>query len=243
MKVLRVLLMLAAFSAAASALAADIRAEMAALDRAYIPVYALTSEHVWDQARKAIRLTFRAWQEFEDNYRDAKTTDAASRADLARVHALFYDANAILEGPQPELALEPLKRIRTVMAGLRQRKGIEYYLDDLVAFSEPMESIAAADAVAKVRAQFPAAKQAWQRVAQTEPGSAFGLGAAQREELGRRRDAQTAALGALEAALAGNDSAAIMATAAAIKPPFDRVYYFFGDFHALMWVESPPAKR
>ena len=242
MKALRVLLMLAAFSAA-SAVAADIRADMAALDRAYIPVYALTSERVWEQARKAIRLAFRAWQEFEDNYRDAKATDAASRADLARVRALFYDANAFLEGPQPELALEPLKRIRTAMAGLRQRKGIEYYLDDLVAFSEPMESIAAAGAVAKVRAQFPAAKQAWQRVVQTEPGSAFGFGAAQREELGIRRDAETAALGALETALAGNDSAAIMAAAAAIKPPFDRLYYFFGDFHALMWVEAPPAKR
>ena len=251
MKYMSAGLIVAAAALSLTAAAADIRADMAAFDRAYIPVYALTSEGAWEQARKAVRVALRAWVEFRDSYYNAKTTDAAWRSDLDRVHALFYDANALLDGRQPELALEPLKRVRAIMMNLRQRNGIAYYLDDLVAFSEPMESIvltatrgeATGDSIAKVRALLPAAQQAWTRAAEAEPGGAFALTAAQREELYRRRDAETAALDALKKALASNERAAIASAAAGIKPPFDRLYYFFGDFHGLMWVELPPAKQ
>jgi len=53
---------------------------------------------------------------------------------------------------------------------------------------------------------------------------------AQREELARRRDAESAALESLDKALAANDRAEILAAAAGLKPPFERLYYFFGDF-------------
>ncbi len=172
-----------------------------------------------------------------------KATDAAWRSDIDRINALFYDMNATLDGSRPELAIAPLKRMRTDMIRLRQRNGIAYYLDDLVAFSEPMEAIVLVasrkepvdDAVGRIRVLFPAAKQAWQRVAIQEPREGFKLTAGQREEVNRRRDAETSALDTLEKALAGKESAAVLSAATGIKPPFERLYYFFGDFHTLIW--------
>jgi hypothetical protein len=61
----------------------------------------------------------------------------------------------------------------------------------------------------------------------------------QREGLTAMIDGVTQALDALGRALDGNDAAAVSAATLALRPAFLRVYYWFGDFHAIIW--TPPA--
>ena len=73
-------------------------------------------------------------------------------------------------------AHEALEHVREVLMKLRQRNGIDYFIDRLTAFHEPMEAIVLAakdktgdtltDAdIALIRKRMPQAEQAWQRVA------------------------------------------------------------------------------
>jgi len=246
-KILLVLALIFTCTIAAGA-ALDMRAEMAALDRALIPVWALTVEGRLDLATKAMPVLRHEWYGFKERNYDARTADAGWRNDIDRVDALIGEAAAILDGGRyPDLVRTPLERAATVLAGLRQRSGIDYYTDYLIAFRVPMDGIVAAgkdpnaESVARIRAFYPQARAAWQHLPPAGPGPAFHLSAARTEALPGMIEAETKALDDLGRVLDANDAAAIAAAALAIRPPFLSVYYSFGDFHALMWIK-PDAK-
>jgi hypothetical protein len=248
----RILFLLALISAstAAAGAAVDIRAEMAAFDRAFIPVWALTVEGRLDLAAKAIPLLQREWYGFKERHYGDKTLDAGWRNDFDRIDALIREADAIIDGGRfPDLVRAPLERTAALLAGLRQRNGIDYYPDHLIAFRVVMDGIVAAgrdkelkaESVERIRALYPAAREAWGRLPAAGPGPVFHLTAAKSDALPGMIEAETSALVALGRALDANDAAAIAAAALAIRPPFLSVYYAFGDFHALMWAQ-PDAK-
>ncbi len=233
---------------AAAGAAPDIRAEMAALDRAFIPVWALTAEGRLDLAAKAMPYLQREWYGFRDRHTGDRNVDAAWGSDFGRIDALVYEADAILDGGRfPDLVRAPLERIAATLAGLRQRNGIDYYPDYLAAFRVPMDGMVAAavdgasraGALERIRTLYPAAREAWARLPAAGPGPAFRAGAVQREGLTAMIDGVTQALDALGRALDGNDAAAVSAATLALRPAFLRVYYWFGDFHAIIW--TPPA--
>ncbi len=250
MKRILLLLALITLSTAAAGAATDIRAEMAALDRAFIPVWALTLEGRLDLAAKAMPLLQREWYGFKERHYGDKTPDTGWRNDFDRIDALIREADAILDGGRfPDLVRAPLERVPVLLAGLRQRGGIDYYPDYLIAFRVAMDGLVAADgdkelraeSIARIRALYPAAREAWGRLPASGPGPAFRLTAAQRESLPGMIEAESRALAALGRALDANDAAAIAAAALALRPAFLSIYYLFGDFHAMLWVQ-PVAK-
>ena len=237
------------WSAFAAGAANDIRVDMAAFDRAFIPVWALTAEGRLDLAARAMPTLQREWREFRERHAGAKSADAAWRNDFNRIDSLIYEAAAILDGGRfPDLVRSPLERAAALLAGLRHRNGIEYFPDHLIAFRVPMDGMIAAAAdkalraepLARIRALYPAAREVWGRLP-AAPGAEARLGAAQLERLAGAVQAEVAALDALGRALDANDDAAIAAAALALRPPFLSAYYLFGDFHAIMW-ERPAGK-
>lgn len=250
MKKSLILLTLLFSCASAWGAATDIRAEMAALDRAFIPVWALTAEGRLDLAAKAMPVLQREWRGFRERHSGDKTTDAGWRNDFSRIDALVYEADAILDGGRfADLVRAPLERMAALLAGLRQRNGIEYYPDYLLAFRVPMDGMVAAaadkalraESIARIRELYPAAREAWGRLPAAGPGPALRLTAAQTERLAGLVEVETRALATLASALDANDAAAIAAAALALRPAFLSIYYLFGDFHAIMW-EQPAAK-
>jgi hypothetical protein len=250
MKKILLFLCLLAASPVVSGAANDIRAEMAAVDRAFIPVWALTVEGRLDLAAKAMMYLQREWYGFKERHYGDKTPDAGWRADLDRIDALIREADTILDGGRfPDLVRAPLERSATVLAALRQRNGIDYYVDRLTAYRVLVDGIVDAGrdramsraSVDRIAALHPAARDAWARLPAGGPGAAFRLTETQREALPKLIEAESNALAALGRALDANDAAAISAAAIAIRPPFLSIYYMFGDFHAMVWVQ-PEAK-
>ena len=247
MKKLLFFLTLMVCSAVVAGAAVDIRAEMAAIDRALIPVWALTVEGRLDLAAKAMPVLQREWYAFNQRHYGDKTADAGWRADFDRIDALIREADSILDGGRfPDLVRVPLERVATLFAGLRQRNGIDdYYADHLIAFRAVMDGIvtaardqnANAGAVDRIRALYPAAREAWGRLPAAGPAAYFHLTTAQRSALAGMVEVETKALDLLGRALDGNDPPAVFAPALAIRPPFLSVYYAFGDFHAMMWLQ------
>ena len=228
--------------------AINIPAEMAAIDRALIPVWAFTIEGRLDLAAKSMPLLQREWNGFKERHFAAKNADAEWRADFDRITALIGEADAILDGGRfPDLVRAPLERVVSILAALRQRNGIDYYPDYLVACRIPLDGIVSAagaadpESVGRIRALYPSLRLAWQRVPAAGPGPEFRLTAAQRGGVPAMVEAESKALSALGAALGGNDVKAISAAAVALRVPFLRLYYIFGDFHAGIW-EQPAAK-
>lgn len=238
------LLVLALMFGAPIARAADIREDMVALDRAWIPALVLASEARADLALKAMRVARSRWAAFKDRYYTFKTTDADWRRDFDRVDALIWEAHTIIDGGrQVTLARESLERVNRIMTNLRRRNGIDHFFDHVNAFREPLDAITVAaqdttpatDAVDRIRASFATARSAWERVRSAEPGTGYRLTSAEREAINTRLGLQTAALEALGKALAAGDRAAIIASAVATRPPFAALYNSFGDFHGLLW--------
>mgnify|MGYP003346452652 CR=1 FL=1 len=146
MKKMVLLLCLLVASAIAPAAVNDIRAEMAAVDRAFIPVWALTVEGRLDLAAKAMMYLQREWYGFKERHYGDKPPDAGWRADFDRIDALIREADSILDGGRfPDLVRAPLERSATVLAALRQRNGIDYYVDRLTAYRVLVDGIGSID--------------------------------------------------------------------------------------------------
>lgn len=219
-----------------------IGAEMAALDRAYIPTLTTVSDGKLEEARRAMSQLMRAWRSFMRAEFQARTTDPTWRKDCSRVQALIEEADTIVDGGvHLVLAQDALERGRDVLRGARSRSGMEYYIDYLTDFQRPASGITAAvggkstatltaDDLEKIRRLMPHARDSWSQALASEPGSIFALDPSQREELRRLREALTQTLNALDQALIAEDKAAVLNSAAAVRPALVNIYAVFGDF-------------
>jgi hypothetical protein len=124
---------------------------------------------------------------------------------------------------------------------LRQRNHLDYFVDALTTFHEPMETIvlAAKDRtsdtlteadIAHIRKMLPQAEQAWQRVAAARlDADDYMLAPAQADDARKLMALEAASLSALKDALASDDKARIVRAAVAVKPHFAKLFMTFGD--------------
>jgi hypothetical protein len=235
-------LALAAFLLAGFA-ANDIRRDMVSLDKVYIAALALTSQGKPAEVRKAVAALRASWQDFRSRHYDANAKDKQWKADFDRVSGMVEDAVKIVGGERPVTdAHEALEHVREVLMKLRQRNRIDYFIDGLTAFHEPMEAIVLAakdktgdtltDAdVSRIRKTLPQAEQAWARVAAAKLDAGdYQLAPAQADDARKLMELEKAALAALKDALAAGDKARIARAATAIKPNFAKLFMTFGDF-------------
>lgn len=215
--------------------------EMVALDRAYIPALALTTQGKAAESRRALEILEGRWVQFRST---PSGSDPQWTADFATVQARIVQARDALASDDPARAQQALQGVRYILHEVRSRAGVAYFLDAVLGFHEPMERIALAvkdrtpdtlsdSDLAQIRAALPLATQRWQGAAAQPVDAAWPLSAGQRRGIEELVSRQSAQLETLAQALAAGDRAAILSAAQALKPVFSRTYMAFGDFDAV----------
>lgn len=233
-------------TSAAPAPATYLLADMVTLDRAYIAALALTSQEKLEPSQKSMAILVPTWQAFRVKYIAANPADPQWRPDFDTVGGMIERADGIVRtGSDLVAAHDELEGVRITLMGLRERNGIEYYVDHLTRFHEPMEAIvlagkgkttetlSSADLEA-IRSHLPVAREIWSGVttAHFDP-ALFGFTAEKQAAMQKQIAAETDALTQLQAALDAGDTAAVAQRAVALKPSFSVLFMLFGDFDGL----------
>ena len=186
------------------------------------------------------------WQAFQVKYIAANPADPQWRPDFDAVGGMIERADGIVKtGSDLVAAHDELEGVRITLMHLRERNGVEYYVDRLTRFHEPMEAIvlAAKGKTAEtltsadletIRANLPEAQTIWSEVtaARFEP-ALFGFGGEKHAAMQKQIAAETDALAQLQAALDDGGPAAIAQRSVALKPSFSVLFMLFGDFEGL----------
>jgi hypothetical protein len=220
---------------------ADMVTDSAALDKAYIPALALTSQGNAAQSKAAILRLKHAWQIYAQAHRQDFPGDDRWTAAFSEIENWIDVADGIVaHGGVLIEAHDALEHVRVILMQQRQNHGIDYFLDYQTAFHEPMEAIALTargktpetltpQDLAKIRDTLPELDARWNalRSARFEPKN-FGLDEAQAAKAMQLLARESEAIVLLKQALAGTDRAAVIQRALAIKPPFAQLYLLVG---------------
>ncbi|MCA9189626.1 MAG: hypothetical protein KDA99_28580 [Planctomycetales bacterium] len=211
-------------------------------DRRYIPALALTNQG--EQARAAAALTA-----FEEIWNERLAGELLKRfhddpawpATFSRISGAIAVAQQQLQEGHTKEAHESLEPIRSLMAHTRQRNGIEYPLDLLAAFHDTMELIVKPameltpetledEQIDVIRKACAKASAEWQAVEEAHVDVRH-LGKAQgdQDKFQQMVIAQRHAIVALQQAITSQDKQAIVQRARGLKPPFAKLYMFFGE--------------
>ena len=223
-----------------------------ALDAVYIPALSLTNAKpgdtaAADKARAAMQRLDADWPAL----RAALLTDlsgrtpaqaAAARKTLAQVDKALAESRKAIAAGDNAAAHAALEDVRIDLMKLRTAQGVDYFMDRLTAFHEPMEVLALAgntlkpqDLTPAKRAElektYAAARALWRSVEQNQPDlKTYRLSEAQQAQFTKGMTDVSAAMTRLSEALRGDDNAALLKAAAAIKPPFARTFTAFGRY-------------
>ena len=235
----------AALVAGGAALAAGPRRDMLAFDAVYIPALAATSAASQDasvapRARATLDRLAAAWPALQPRLQAAWPGERAWTKELADVGGRIAEAGVEVRRGGFGAAHEALETVRLTLMAARQRHGMEYFVDALTEYHEPMEQLALAgsklkpaqvDAAARARLEqaFTHARALWLAVERL-PVDAGVLALTPRREAQLRTGIadESAALARLSVALRESDAAALLKAAGAIKPPFARAFTAFG---------------
>ena len=236
----RCLLMLMLFPLTASA--ADLKKDMVALDRVFVPAYGVLNRTPPqpEAAKRAMAALNMQWAGFKRNYMAAQGGDTQWPSDMAKIDRMMVAASRIVDtGTDFPKARDELKGIRQTFLDMRQRLNMPYLLDDVVRFHDPMEALhltargktgeQLSDAdVARITALFSEAEQRWTKVQSAAGDSAFAPTADRREALNKLMANETRALDVLKQALAAGDREAIAKSAQGLRGPFTALHSSFG---------------
>jgi len=217
--------------------------DMARLDKAYIPVLALASQENVGPAQRAMPRLRERWDDFDRRYRDAFLSDPKWAAGFDRVDEAIARAELLIEeGDNLHQAHESLEIVRAVFFQLRRSNGVDYFLDYLTAFHDPMEAIVLAAKgkapqdlrgadLKHMRARLEEAQSLWGLVESAEFDPAlFEFTPEQATWVQQQVASLSTALDELDRALAESGDGQIVEKAVALKPRFAQLYMFFGDF-------------
>jgi hypothetical protein len=222
--------------------------DMVAFDGIYIPALATSTRASQDptaipKAKASLAALEQQWpalrQRFSVTWRDRPPS--GWKQTLASVELRIDAAVAaagLSEWKQTHEALEP---VRIDLMQARRRQGMDYFVDRLTAFHEPMEILALAGSTlradqidAKRRSEleraYAHARTLWRGIElHAGDGASFGLSEPRQGQLRNALDDETAALVQLSDALRGRDNGRLLKAAVAIKPPFARAFTAFGQ--------------
>jgi hypothetical protein len=223
-----------------------------ALDAVYIPALSLTNAKpgdtvAADKARAAMQRLDADWPALRaallpDLSGKTPAQAAAARKTLAQVDQALAESRKAVAAGTFEAAHTALEDVRIDLMKLRVALGVDYFMDRLTAFHEPMEELAQAGISTPAQELTPARRAAmeeafararglWRGIEQNLPNpQAYHLNEARLAQFNRGMADVTAALSRLSDALRGTDNAALLKAAAAIKPPFARTFTAFGDY-------------
>lgn len=221
---------------------------MVAFDAVYIPALALTTAAqqdaaVADRARDAMLSLRTRWPTLRAGlFTDlGPASQASSRRSLDQVAQHIALADRAVAGANFKAAHEALEEVRVELMKARSERGMDYFVDRLTAFHEPMELLALAGAKLKpqdltaakrteLELAYAEARAVWRGIEQNPPDpQIYALTPGRLAQLSKAMADEAEALSQLSDALRGTDNAALLKAAAALKPAFARVFTAFGQ--------------
>jgi len=221
----------------------DLIRDMVHLDQVYIPTLAFTSDEKLEPSRKAMKSLNQVWNSFRARHRTDSHGDKQWTADFDKVDSYIKAANKIVtDGKKLKDAHEELEHVRIVFMHLRERNNIDYFVDHLTRFHEPMEEIVLAAKGKKettlsdkdvefIRHALPNAKDLWRATSDAKfDASTYEFNNTQEANLHSQIGKETQALNRLEKALKSGNKKEIIGAAVGIKPNFAKIFKSFGKF-------------
>lgn len=217
---------------------------MVAFDGVYIPALALTTAAQQDaamaaRARAAMQRLDARWPELRGRLQQDLGGAPARPVLLAVERHIAAARQAVAEQAFPA-AHEALEEVRLALMQARRQRGLDYFVDRLTAYHEPMEVLALAGARlqpseltpakrAELEQAFVQARVLWHAIEAHLPQPAvYQLSPARAAQLAQAVADESAALARLSDALRAADDAALLKAAMAVKPPFARAFTAFG---------------
>jgi len=217
--------------------------DMVHFDQAYIPVLAFSSVEEVNASRASMIVLENAWRDFKSKYYLNPGNDKLWATDFNKIDGyVLAGKEIIMRGTHLKDAHEELEHVRIIMMHLRERNNIEYYIDHLTRFHEPMEQIVLAvkgktaatlddKTVSLIKNTLPEARQRWHSVLSSKfDASLYEFNKTRAEMLGTLVKKEEVALENLQKAITANDKAQIIGAGLAIKPNFAKLFMAFGHF-------------
>jgi len=230
------------FAVSAPMANADIIKDMVHFDQAYIPVLATTSDEKLIAARKAMKALKLQWQSFSQKH-ELYGDDPNWETDMDKIGSRIAAAEKIVtDGKKIKDAHEELEHIRIIFMNMRERNGIDYFIDNLTLFHEPMEEIVltvkgktpdslSASDIERIKHHLPKTMLLWEVTGKAKFDPAvYEFNPQQASSLHELIKKEQQALANLQKALAAGDKKQVIATGMAIKPNFAQVFKLFGRF-------------
>lgn len=220
--------------------------DMISFDRAYIPSLAMTSQEKREPSIKALEILTDEWKSFKEKYYAFNSTDTVWQSDMDSIEEGILEALDIIDqrGSLSE-AHEAVEGIRFTMMQMRERQNIDYFVDHLTRFHDPMEMILMAvvgktpetlsnNDLTRIKSALPEAVRLWGEVGSfnLDP-SIYDLDEKRMKNINAAIPAEKQALQLLVEVLGKGDESGIIKAASAIKPNFAKVFMQFGDFERL----------
>jgi hypothetical protein len=212
-------------------------------DRLFIPALALTNQMKHVPAAQALQRLSKAWDaRFVEHFHQMFDDDSKWPLDVSRIAQALALAEAELQSGEAKKAHETLEPVRDILVNARSRNEFDYPLDTLSQFHATMEAIVKPARQMKVGTLTDSqimrflelarqASQKWEQVEQAKFDLAiFAKNEQQQSQFPSLLRAERNAIDQLVETLAKRDEEAILKAATGLKPPFAKVYMFFGDF-------------
>ena len=221
--------------------------DFVALDTAYVPALFLTNMDKPDPSKEAMKRLYRAWNSFFSRYYIINSDDPQWKKDFEKVDQKIKEATGIVFADGDLIkAHETLEAVRYTFINTRRRHNIDYFIDYLTDFHEPMEHIVLRakgktpqsltdEDIAFIEKSLPHAMDLWGKVVKADFDNVmFDFNEGKFAQMQATLQAETQSLEDLRLAL-NNKSAKepLIKKAMGIKKPFTQLFYMFGDFHGL----------
>ncbi len=224
----------------------NILADMVKFDEVYIPVLASTMQNKIGKSLIAMKRLKKYWKEFEGKYYHYYFNDRNWEDSFCRIDNLINKASVIVDSMRNlKHAHETLEGVRQIFMKLRKRDNINYFIDLLTRFHEPMEKI-----VLKAKKTKPEnfsnsdwrefnnlsieANQLWMNVMRYNFNpSLFQFDKMKTTRFKNNLHAESKALNKLSNSFNSKDFKAILQNAVNIKPNFAKIFMMFGNFNLI----------
>jgi hypothetical protein len=220
-------------------------ADFVSFDQAYIPVLFFTSVENLDASLASYNVLEKEWDAFQSAgkqlFNDPKWDNEQIEIDLHIKEAATF----ITAGKDLKEAHESLEQVREILMEARHRNNIDYFVDHLTAYHEPMEQIVltakesspdqwTAETTAKIQSVLPEAKALWQATLKAPFDLAkYGFNETRHEKMRQLMAAETLALEKLKQSLEEEKPVTqIRKNALDIKKHFAGLFKLFGNLEA-----------
>ena len=225
---------------------ADLIKDFVSFDKAYIPALALTSQGKIEESKKAMILLKENWKTFKEVYNSYNKKDLEWEKDFDKIDQMILNADEIVLSANDILrAHDVLEEVRIILMELRKRNNIDYYVDYLTEFHEPMEAIVltAKDKnpetltdgdVREIQSSLNQASIIWEKIENLKfDEKLFGFANEKIMKMNHYIKSESDALNRLKQAMGNKDKRLIIQAAVAVKPNFANLFMMFGDFERI----------